>query len=61
MAGLLSKTRHRSSCYFCHQLGASEAYHTNICIRHQVLISLRLFVLLARSGRFGKVWKMVKW
>ena len=61
MASLLGKMRHRSGCYFCQQLGASEAYHANICIRHQVLISLRLFVLLARSGRFGKVWRVVKW
>ncbi len=48
-------------CYFCHRVGASEAYYSNICIRHQLLISLRLFVLLARSGRFGKFWRVVKW
>ncbi len=60
MASLLSKVRQRR-CYFCHRVGPGEAYYSDICIRHQVLISLRLFVLLARSGRFGKVWRVVKW
>lgn len=60
MVDLFSKAGQRSSCYFCHQVGGSNAYYSNICIRHQLLISLRLFVLLARSGRFGKLWRIVK-
>ena len=51
----------RRRCYFCQQASASEAYSTNICLRHQLLISLRLFILLARRGRFGKLWRIVKW
>jgi len=51
---------HRRRCYFCHQVGASEAYSTDICIRHQLLISFRLLILLARRGRFGKLWRVVK-
>jgi hypothetical protein len=57
--GQMSKRQRR--CYFCHQGGASEASSSDICFRHQTLISLRLFVLLARSGRFGKFWRVVKW
>jgi hypothetical protein len=60
MVGFLDKACQRSRCYFCHQVGAGEAYYSDICIRHQLLISLRLFVLLARRGRFGKVWRFVK-
>ena len=60
MANLLSKARRRR-CYFCHQVGASEAYSSDICLRHQTRISLRLLVLLVRKGRFGKLWKVVRW
>jgi len=60
MASLLNKAR-QCRCYFCHQVGTSEACHADICIRHQAQISLRLFVLLARRGRFGKLWRVVKW
>lgn len=51
----------RRRCYFCHQVGATEVYSTGICLRHQLLISLRLLILLARRGRFGKLWRVVKW
>ena len=60
MASLLSKACRRR-CYFCRQVGPGEAYHSDICLRHQALIPLRLFVLLARRGRFGKLWRFVKW
>ncbi len=60
MASFLSKARRRR-CYFCRQVGASEAYDADICMRHQALISLRLLVLLARRGRFGKFWRVVIW
>ena len=58
---MLLKHLSRRRCYFCHRIGASEAYSTGICLRHQLLISLRLFILLARHGRFGKVWRIVTW
>ncbi len=61
MVGFLYKAHQHSKCYFCRRIGASEAYYSTICIRHQLLISLRLFVLLARRGRFGKLWRVVKW
>jgi hypothetical protein len=53
----------RRRCYFCAQVSASEAYAADICLRHQLLISFRLLVLLARAGRFGQFWKVVseKW
>ena len=59
MARFLRKARRRR-CYFCHQAEASEAYYTNVCLRHQALISLRLLVLLARRGRFGRYWQIVR-
>jgi hypothetical protein len=61
MASFLLNEAHQRRCYFCCRIGASEAYHSDICIRHQLCISLRLFVLLARSGRFGKLGRVVKW
>lgn len=60
MASLLSKL-HRRRCYFCHQAHTGEACDEGICIRHHIRISLRLLVLLARSGRFGKLWRALKW
>lgn len=60
MASLLNKARQRR-CYFCYQASMGEARYADICIRHQLCISLRLFVLLARRGRFGKLWKVVTW
>ncbi len=60
MASLLSKERQRG-CYFCHQASMGEARYEDICIRHQIRISLRLLALLARRGRFGKLWRAVKW
>lgn len=60
MTRFLRKARRRR-CYFCHQVEASEVYSSNICLRHQALISLRLLALLARRGRFGKCWQMVRW
>ena len=52
---------HRRNCYFCHQAPANEAYSATVCLRHQLLISFRLLVLLARRGRFGKLWRIVTW
>jgi hypothetical protein len=61
MASLLSNKARRRRCYFCQEVGASEAYESSICLRHQTRISLRLLVLLVRKGRFGKLWRVVKW
>ena len=55
------RTKHRGKCFFCVHISASEAYASDVCLRHQLLISLRLFVLLARQGRFGKLWRIVTW
>jgi hypothetical protein len=60
MANLLNKARH-SRCYFCHRVGASEAYDRDICVRHQLLISLRFLILLARRMRFRGLWRIVRW
>jgi hypothetical protein len=60
MASFLNKARH-SRCYFCHRIGASEASYRDICIRHQLLISLRLFVLVARRMRFRRMGSIVRW
>lgn len=53
--------RHHRRCYCCHSVSASEAYASDICFRHQLRISLRLFVLLVRRGRFRKLWRVVTW
>ena len=60
MASLLSKT-HQHRCLLCHQRGASEVASSTIRIRHQIVISFRLLVLLARAGRFGKFWRALTW
>ena len=61
MASLLSKARPPQQVLFLLSRRPGEAYYSGICIRHQLRISLRLFVLLARSGRFGKLWRVVTW
>jgi hypothetical protein len=53
--------RQRSRCYFCGQAGMGEATYANICICHQLLISLRTLILLARKIRLGNLWKIVRW
>jgi hypothetical protein len=60
MASLLSKLPRRR-CYFSHQAHMGETCDESICIRHHIRISLRLLILLARSGRFGKIWRTLKW
>jgi hypothetical protein len=37
-----------------------EATYTNICIRHQLFISLRVLILLARKIRLNNLWKIVR-
>jgi hypothetical protein len=63
MVDVLLRKRRRRRCYFCQQVRPEEAFYTDICWWHQVRISLRLLVLLVRSGRFhvGKLWRMVRW
>lgn len=60
MANCLWFHTHRRRCFFCAHVGASEAYSATVCLRHQLLISLRLLILLARHGRFVGLWKVVK-
>jgi len=48
-------------CYFCGQIGMSEASYANICFRHRILISLRLLFLVARSHRPGRLRRIVRW
>ncbi|MHB8596727.1 MAG: hypothetical protein ACYDER_07950 [Ktedonobacteraceae bacterium] len=55
MASFLRKA-HRGSCYCCRQSAVSEAYGATICMRHHILISLRVCTLLARHGRLGPFW-----
>lgn len=52
---------HMRRCSFCYQVGASEATHTDICFRHQLLISLRLIVMFVRSRRFIRLWRLLRW
>lgn len=55
----MSKRQRR--CYFCHQVSMSEATYADICLRHQLLISLRLAVLLVRTRRLRNLWQIVRW
>lgn len=53
---------HPDECYFCHRTSMSEARYAGICIRHQLLISLRLLILaFARERRVSSLWQMVRW
>lgn len=53
--------RQHSRCYFCGQASMSEARYTDICFRHQLLISLRLLVLLVRKTRLSSLYQIVRW
>jgi len=40
----------------------SEARYTDICLRHQLLISLRLLALpFVRKTRLSTLWQIVRW
>jgi hypothetical protein len=54
-------SKSQSRCYFCHQVGMGEATYAGICIRHRILISLRLLFLVARSRRLGKLRRIARW
>ena len=58
--GQMSKHQ-QDRCYFCHQVGLSEATYSNICFRHRILISLRLLFLVARSRRPGRLRGIARW
>jgi hypothetical protein len=47
--------------YFCHQVGMSEATYVDICFRHQLLISLRLFIVVVGKIGFGRTWRIARW
>ena len=54
--------RQHSRCYFCHQVDMNAATYENICLRHQLLISLRLLALLVvRKMRLSTLWQIVRW
>ena len=57
--GHMSKRQRR--CYFCHHVSMSEATYADICIRHRILISLRLLYLVARSRRLGRLQRIARW
>lgn len=47
--------------YFCNQVDMKAATYSDICFRHQLLISLRLLVLLARKTCLSNLWQIVRW
>lgn len=57
----MAKCHFQRRWYYCRQAGPSEARYENICLRHQVLISLQFPVLVARKIDFHKLWRMVRW
>jgi hypothetical protein len=62
MVDVLLRKRHRPRCYFCQQQAdLRDAFYADICFWHQARISLRLLVLLARSGRFRGLRRVVRW
>lgn len=53
--------RHPGECYFCRRTSISEARYADICIHHQILISLRLLILsFACERRVSSLWQMVR-
>lgn len=61
MVDVLLRKQRKPRCYFCQQANLRDAFYADICFWHQARISLRLLVLLARSGRFGRLWRVVRW
>ena len=52
--------RKTKRCYMCHQVGLTDATYSEICWRHQLLISWRMFRLTARrrvSHRVARLWR----
>lgn len=48
-------------CYLCHQVGLHDASYSDICLRHQLLISWWMFWLLLGRRAFHGLWRLVRW
>lgn len=54
--------RRPNHCYLCHQVALRDAYYSEICCKHQLLISWRLFWLTARRRRlFRRMGRLLRW
>jgi hypothetical protein len=60
---LLWLLQHKSKrCYMCRQVGLAGATYSEICWRHQLLISWRMFRLMMRNRRFFHgLWRLLRW
>ncbi len=49
-------------CYLCHNIALRDAIYSEMCWRHQLLISWRLFWFIMRSRRFSRgLWRLLRW
>jgi len=53
--------RKSNRCYLCHKVALRDAYYSEICFRHQLLISWRLFWLTIRRRIFRHMGRLLRW
>jgi hypothetical protein len=56
---LLQRTSNR--CYLCHKVALRDAIYSDICLRHQLLISLRLCWLTIRRRGTRGLGRLLRW
>ena len=57
----MAKCRSQRRCFFCQQASMGEARYEDICIRHQILLSLRLLLLVVRKIGVSRSWRIARW
>jgi hypothetical protein len=59
---LLWRSRQRPRrCYLCYQVELNDALYRDICLRHQLLISWRMFWHRAGKGQWKGMWNVLRW
>ena len=48
-------------CYLCQKVALRDAYYSEICFKHQLLISWRLFWLMHRRRLFRRIGRLLRW
>ncbi len=56
---LFRNKKHQQTCYFCRNVDLTT--YSGICTWHRCKISLRLFLLLLRTRRILRIWRIVRW
>ena len=55
-------SEHQSRCYFCKKVPAAQAIYSDVCVRHQLLLTLKLlWMVFYRQRRFKSLMQLWRW